>query len=335
MTRAASHFLGAGALFALTLLPLSAQDQSAPPPPPPPPPDSSSSYAQPPAPPPSAPDQSAQLSPLEQLVSPVALYPDPLLALVFPASTEPGQIQRAASYLNVGWQPDQLAGQPWIQPVKDLAHYPDVLRWMATNVQWTQQLGAAFASQPQQTMAAVQDLRHRALAAGTLQSNGQVQVVQNNGAVQILPAQPQVLYVPQYNPYAVYFPGEPDNYVVWGAAYPCGPWLGFYPDWAGGSIWVGDWYGYSLRHGGWAIRVGYGPFSIALGHVFRAGVWHVPPGAEVWRYHFDFHNGYALARPRMYPGAPGRDRYYDDHGRPYYDDHGRPYDRGRYPDQRY
>lgn len=276
----------------------------------------------PPAPPPppanQAQDQFASLSPLDQLVSPIALYPDPLIGLVLPASTEPWQIQRAASYLNVGWQPDQLATQPWAQAVKDLAHYPNVLQWMASNVQWTQQLGAAFASQPQQVMGAIQNLRHRALAAGTLQSNAQVQVVQDNGKIRIVPTQAQVMYVPQYNPYDIYFAGDPDAYIAWGAPFPCGPWLSFYPDWYGGSIYVGDWYRYSLHHGGWGARFAIG--GVGFGLHFGGGwggpaprVWHAAPGAEAFRYHFDYRGGYGMAHPRVFPGAPGRDRFYANH----------------------
>lgn len=314
--------LAAAGLLVVSSLPLAGQDYNANSQPPPPPPNDQ--QGQPP-PPPNAPmpnqgqDQYATLPPLDQLVSPIALYPDPLIGLVLPASTEPWQVQRAASYLNAGWQPDQLASQPWSQPVKDLAHYQTVLQWMANNVQWTQQLGAAFASQPQQVMNAIQDLRHRALAAGTLQSNAQIQVVQDNGDVRILPAQTQVLYVPQYNPYDVYFAGDPDGYIAWSTPYPCGPWLGYYPNWYGGGIYVGDWYHYSLHHGGWGAHFAIGGVGIHIGGWgggfggdFRA--WHPAPGAEAFRYHWDARPGFAMAHPRMYPGAPGHDRFYQNRG---------------------
>ncbi|HEY3757397.1 MAG TPA: DUF3300 domain-containing protein [Opitutaceae bacterium] len=306
--------LSAGALSAF------GQDYNYNQPAPPPPPAAGQSQPPPQPPPPpgaQAPQQQfASLPPTEQLVSSIALYPDPLIGLVLPASTEPWQVQRAAQYLNVGWQPDQLSTQPWAQSVKDLAHYPSVLQWMATNIQWTQQLGAAFSAQPDQVMGAIQNLRQRALSAGTLQSNPQVQVVQDNGSIRIVPTQAQVLYVPQYNPYSIYFAGDPDGYISWSMGYPCGPWLGYYPDWYGHAIWTGNWYDYSLHHGGWRAGFAFNSFGIGV-HIGGGGwaphPWHVAPNAEGLRYHFDNRGGYGLAHPHIFPGAPGRDRYYADH----------------------
>src|SRR5208282_1120836 len=114
-----------------------------------------------------APDQ------LDQLIGPIALYPDPLVALILPASTVPSDISLAAQYLAANGDPSQIDSQPWAQSVKGLAHYPEVLKWMNDNPDWTRALGAAFAMQPADVMKSVQQLRAKALAAGTLRSTAQ------------------------------------------------------------------------------------------------------------------------------------------------------------------
>jgi hypothetical protein len=288
------------------------------------------------------------LPPLDQLLAPVALYPDPLLGLVLAAATEPDQVQAAAGFLNSGADPNAVNAQPWTDAVKGIAHYPDVTRWMADNLQWTQQVGAAFAQQPQGVMDAVQDLRRRALSAGTLRSAGQMQVTQDNGSIRIMPAQPDVIYVPRYNPYAVYFPGDPDANFAWGEAYPAGPWLTFYPDWHRRALYFGNWYhrGDWSGWGGEHFRIG--GFGISIGG--REREWHVPEASPVWHFGLDLRDPDRFYHPGFIQGAPGRDwgheggfRGYDRfrgdrdqgryHGRPedYRHDEGR-HDEGRRPD---
>ena len=171
----------------------------------PPPPDPPYGYAP-------AAQQPQALSPdqLEQLVAPIALYPDALLAQVLAASTYPNQVADAAQWrqAQMGAPPQQIADeandQPWDPSVKALTAFPQVLAEMDENLQWTTELGNAYYNQPQDVFAAVQDLRQRAEAAGTLQNTPQEIVSDNQGYIQLAPANPQIVYVPGYNPWSVY-----------------------------------------------------------------------------------------------------------------------------------
>ena len=150
-------------------------------------------------------------SQLDSLVAPIALYPDALVAQVLAASTNPQQVAYADDWL---MQNKDLTGaaltqavdqQPWDPSVKALTQFPSVLDNLAHNLSWTSSLGQAFANQQADLMAAVQAMRARAQAAGTLQSNSQVTVTQSApSTIVIQPANPQIVYVPQYNPAVVY-----------------------------------------------------------------------------------------------------------------------------------
>jgi len=105
---------------------------------------------------------------LEQLLGPIALYPDALIALILPATTAPSDLVLAARYLQAQGNAEQIDYQPWDDSVKALARYPTVVAWMDQNLAWTKQVGEAFASQPADVMNAVQRLRTQARAAGTL-----------------------------------------------------------------------------------------------------------------------------------------------------------------------
>jgi hypothetical protein len=168
------------------------------------------------------PDQSQQAAPapalsaedLEQLLAPVALYPDSLLAQVLAASTYPAQVavadqwvqqMRAAGYSS----PDQIAAGAnaqtnWDPSIKALTAFPDVLDLMNHDLEWTSNLGNAYYNQPQDVMQTVQVLRDRAEQAGNLQSTPQEEVQNDQGYVELAPTNPQVVYVPTYNPWGVY-----------------------------------------------------------------------------------------------------------------------------------
>lgn len=184
---------------------------------------------------------------LDQLVAPIALYPDPLIALILPASTASTDVVLAARYLEQNNATAQVDAQPWNPSVKALAHYPDLITWMDANLAWTQALGQAFASQPDAVMQAVQEMRSRALAAGSLQSTPQQTVVLTGGVIEIVPAQPSVIYVPCYDSAVVYDAGPGWGYplVTFGMAFPVGPWLYFACDWNDHRIrqrvWPRDW----------------------------------------------------------------------------------------------
>ena len=156
---------------------------------------------------------------LNQLVAPIALYPDALVAQVLAASTYPTQVVEADRWVQAqGNAPaDQLAAaanaQPWDPSVKALVAFPSVLSQMDRNMQWTTDLGNAYYNQPQDVMDAVQQMRQRAQQAGALQSTQQQTVSDDSGEIAIAPANPEVVYVPVYNPWVVYgspivaFPG--------------------------------------------------------------------------------------------------------------------------------
>jgi hypothetical protein len=192
----------------------------------------------------------ATANPLDELMAPVALYPDPLISILLPASTFPSDISSAGQYLAAGGDPGQVDAQPWDPSVRSLAHYPDVVTWMAANGPWVQAVGAAFVSDPAQVMQAIQRLRELARAAGTLEDTPQQQVIVEDSFVEIVPAQPNVIYVPLYDPEIV-FVDQPyydynGPYVSYGPPYQAGVWLTYGCDWQGGGVGIVDssyWYG--------------------------------------------------------------------------------------------
>ena len=141
---------------------------------------------------------------LKQLVGPIALYPDALIALILPASTVPSDLVLAARFVASKGDPAQAANQPWDDSVKSLVRYPDMVKWMDQNLEWTTQLGEAFLDQPADVMNTIQQLRAQARAAGTLVDTPQQKVVEEQSNIRIVPAEPERIYVPQYDPEVVY-----------------------------------------------------------------------------------------------------------------------------------
>jgi hypothetical protein len=177
-------------------------------------PDYAPAYPQPdyaqaqPAPQPFNPDQ------LEQLLAPIALYPDTLVAQILAAATYPAQVIAADHWLqSQPWaSPDQIAAGAdaqtnWDPSVKALTAFPQVLAMMDRNLQWTTDLGNAYYNQPQDVLQTVQVMRQRAERAGTLQNSAQEAVTYDQGYIELAPPNPQIVYVPAYNPWAVY--GQP------------------------------------------------------------------------------------------------------------------------------
>jgi hypothetical protein len=174
--------------------------------------------AAPASPPSAAAERSA--SDLEKLVAPIALYPDPLIATLLPASAYPLEIVQAARFVKDTNNISKLDAQPWDQNVKAIARFPEVVNQMNDNIAWTSDLGDAFINQPKEVMDAIQTMRGKAKDSGALKTTPQ-QVVSvtntviantvnqqtvyvTNQIVQIQPAQPDVIAVPQYNPTVVY-----------------------------------------------------------------------------------------------------------------------------------
>src|SRR3989475_12364050 len=161
------------------------------------------------------PVQAAQQTPaqLQQLVAPIALYPDALVAQVLAASTYPDQIVEADRWMqqHTNLKGEQLGQevdkQPWDPSVKALTEFPSVLENMDKNLSWTSSLGDAYANQQQDVMDAVQAMRQQAHKAGNLNSNEQEKVTTQGNTIIIEPANPEVVYVPAYDPWLVY--GDP------------------------------------------------------------------------------------------------------------------------------
>jgi hypothetical protein len=157
--------------------------------------------------------QAMSAAQLEQLVAPIALYPDTLVAQMLAAATYPAQVADADRWLQAqgNVSPYQIAGgadsQNWDPSVKGLTAFPQVLAEMDRNSRWTTDLGNAYYNQPQDVLEAVQVMRQRAQAAGNLQDSPEENVSYNAGAIALAPPDPQMVYVPQYNPWAVY--GDP------------------------------------------------------------------------------------------------------------------------------
>jgi hypothetical protein len=183
-------------------------------------------------PPPMAAYQPLAYQQLDQLLGPIALYPDPLIAQILPASTLPTQIVLADRYVSGGGDPNLIDQQPWDPSVQALARYPSVLKWMDDNLNWTAAVGQAFLNQQQDVMDSIQRLRHLALNEGNLRSTPQQQVVDDGGYIEIVPADPQVIYVPVYQPDQVYYQtcyGPP--FITFGISFPIGLWLNCDFDW--------------------------------------------------------------------------------------------------------
>jgi hypothetical protein len=147
---------------------------------------------------------------LDQLVAPIALYPDSLVAQVLAAATYPAQVVSAEQFVQQSgnYPPEQLASlantQPWDPSIKSLVAFPRVLSDLSQNMDWTTQLGNAYYNQPQDVLGAVQAMRQRAYQAGNLRSTSQLSVVYEPGDIVIAPVSPEVVYVPYYNPWIVY-----------------------------------------------------------------------------------------------------------------------------------
>jgi uncharacterized membrane protein YgcG len=172
---------------------------------------------------------------LQQLVAPIALYPDALVAQILAASTYPDQVVVADRWLqqNPSLKGEKLAQavdkQSWDPSVKALTEFPSVLANMDKNLSWTSSLGDAYVNQQDDVMNAVQVMRKRAQDAGNLQSTSQEKVSNHGSTIVIEPADPEVVYVPEYDPWLVY--GAPlavwPSWYWYPGLYLTGPGIGF------------------------------------------------------------------------------------------------------------
>jgi hypothetical protein len=268
-----------------TAPPSNAPDQSATQAVPPPPPQDQGTYQDqtqaPPPPSPTGPDQ-RQFTPLpsdqlDKLVAPIALYPDSLVAQILAASGYPTQIVEADRMVreNPGLKGRDLAEavdrQDWDPSVKSLVEFSTVLANLDRNLSWTSELGGAYQNQPDDVMQAIQYMRHKAYNAGNLRSTPQERVYEQGPNVDIQPADPDVVYVPAYNPAYVY-------------GYPVGLWPGFYPWWGFGAPYISfgfgfpilPFFGFGWGWHGWGIGWGFhgGVFFGGHPYAFRSGAFY-------------------------------------------------------------
>src|SRR5256886_4445517 len=222
----------------------------------------------------SAPSPSSDQTPkiqsdqLDSLVAPIALYPDPLLAQTLAASTYPLEIIQLQQWMNNNKNlqgkalADAVAKQPWDPSIQSLVEFPDVVQRMAGNIQWTTDLGNAFLAQQSDVMGAAQRMRAKAQGTGNLKTTAQSvvkteTVSSGKQVIEIQQANPDVVYVPSYDPTVVYgaapveypyypytYPGYvPGTALAWGAgialgAAAWGAWGGNWGncDWNGGNV---------------------------------------------------------------------------------------------------
>jgi uncharacterized membrane protein YgcG len=196
---------------------------------------------------------------LEVLVARIALYPDELVAVISEASLYPLQIVEAARFLDKAAKDKDLKPKDtWDGSVISLLNYPEIVKMMSDDLEWTQTLGDALTYQQKDVLIAIQQLRDKAVAAGAIKSDDKITVVQENDNVVIQSTSPEKIYVPQYAPEMLYEPGYqlapiayyPDPYpnyyyptatffaaavtgAVWGAAM----------DWDNWGVWGGRWDG--------------------------------------------------------------------------------------------
>lgn len=181
---------------------------------------------------------------LQGAVAPVALYPDALLAQTLVASTHPQDVESAAQWLRAGGNPAQADFNPWDDSVKGLVHDPAGLYLLADNYSWMNDLGNAFLNRRADTMAAVQLVRSRAYANGELTSNAYQTVIIDDQMIQIIPANPQVIYQPVYEPQAILGDSvvvQPASVIRFGVGIEVGAWLRNDCDWHDHDVYVGDW----------------------------------------------------------------------------------------------
>jgi hypothetical protein len=192
---------------------------------------------------------------LEQIVAPIALHPDPLVSQILMASTYPLEVVQAERWAkqNASLKGDALTAalekQQWDPSVKSLVNFPQVLTMMSEKLDWTQKLGDAFLADQKKVLDTIQSLRAKAQASGNLQTTKEQTIIVEEKIIKIEPANPQVVYVPTYNPTVVYG--------AW--PYPAYPPYAYYPPgyvassmmWFGAGMAMGAAWGYAWGNANW------------------------------------------------------------------------------------
>jgi len=224
---------------------------------------------QPPALPP--PNQALAPDQLDDLVAPIALYPDPLLSQILVASTYPLELVQVSQWLqqNPGLTGPALTQaaqqQNWDPSIQALVVFPDLVKRLYQDITWTTNLGNAFLNQQGEVMDAVQRMRSKAQQAGKLSSTSQQTVTTSNASgppiIQIEPADPQMIYLPQYDPAYIWGPAMYYPYASW--YYP-GAYFGFGVGIPMGLYFGGGWGGW----GGWGWQPGWGGHNVMVNNSF-------------------------------------------------------------------
>jgi hypothetical protein len=158
---------------------------------------------------------------LDKLVAPIALYPDDLVAIVLPAATNPLELVQADRFLDKRKTDPKLpVDEKWDDAVKSLLNYPDVVKLMSRDLDWTAALGEAVVDDQGAVLDAIHSFRRKAQSAGNLKTDDKQVITVEKELVTIVPADPQVIYVPQYNPTTVVTYGAGPVYGYWPTPYP-------------------------------------------------------------------------------------------------------------------
>ncbi len=178
---------------------------------------------------------------IDELVAPIALYPDVLLSEILPASTYPVEIVQAARWGKTHDDPEDADEQDWAPSIKALVRYPDALNMLNDDLDWTVRLGDAFLAQPDDIFDGIQRMRSKAEAAGNLKDTKQQVIVREKTEVveviRIVPANPRYVYVPYYDPYAVYYPYygatvvHSSPVISFSAGFALGSWMNYGVNW--------------------------------------------------------------------------------------------------------
>jgi hypothetical protein len=267
------------------------------------------------APPPPPPGQTLSPDQLDGLVAPIALYPDPLVSQILVASTYPLEVVQAYQWIgrNPGLSGSALTQaaqeQNWDPSVQALVIFPDVIKRLNEDVTWTSNLGNAFLAQQADVMDAIQRMRRSAQEAGRLASTDQQRVVQTTDAgqpvIEIVPANPEVIYVPVYDPAWIWGPPLWYPYPRWywpaRPVFGAGVFFGFGPGIAIGAYFGGGWGGW----GGWGWHPGWGSRTVIVNNTFinrynfnstRLGNVH---GTTVWNHDALHRQGVPYANPAL------------------------------------
>jgi len=232
---------------------------------------------------------------LEKLVGPIALYPDDLVAIILPASTNPLQLVQADRFLDKRKNDPKLAiDDNWDDSVKSLVNYPEVVKQMSTDLDWTADLGEAVVADQSAVLGAVQAFRRKVQSAGNLKSDEKQVVVVEKEIIKIEPADPQVIYVPQYNPTTVVAYSSVPVYGYWPAPYPSyyypyppGAALATGLIWGAaiGAAWNGGRYGANWSGGNNNITINRGDRNINTGDINRGNRPSQQPGggSSAWK----------------------------------------------------